>query len=161
MAVREITMTVNGGKYTVAVKPNETLLQVLRDKLQFTGVKEGCGTGDCGACTVIYNGKTATSCLILAVEADGADITTVEGLAKDGQLHPVQQAFVEEGAIQCGYCTPGMVLSGVQLLNENPNPTEKEIRKGIGGNICRCTGYVKIVKAIQKAAQNMQEGGQK
>jgi len=154
-------MTVNGGKYTVAVKPNETLLQVLRDKLQFTGVKEGCGTGDCGACTVIYNGKTATSCLILAVEADGADITTVEGLAKDGQLHPVQQAFVEEGAIQCGYCTPGMVLSGVQLLNENPNPTEKEIRKGIGGNICRCTGYVKIVKAIQKAAQNMQEGGQK
>lgn len=161
MAVREITMTVNGGKYTVAVKPNETLLQVLRDKLQFTGVKEGCGTGDCGACTVIFNGRTATSCLILAIEADGADITTVEGLAMDGNLHPVQKAFVEEGAIQCGYCTPGMVLSGVQLLRENPNPTEKEIRKGIGGNICRCTGYVKIVKAIQKAAQNMQEGGQK
>lgn len=154
-------MTVNGGKYTVAVKPNETLLQVLRDKLQFTGVKEGCGTGDCGACTVIFNGRTATSCLILAIEADGADITTVEGLAMDGNLHPVQKAFVEEGAIQCGYCTPGMVLSGVQLLRENPNPTEKEIRKGIGGNICRCTGYVKIVKAIQKAAQNMQEGGQK
>ena len=161
MAVREITMTVNGGKYTVAVRPNETLLQVLRDTLHFTGVKEGCGTGDCGACTVIFNGLTVTSCLMLAVEADGADITTIEGLGKDGELHPVQKAFVKEGAIQCGYCTPGMVLSGVQLLSENPNPSEKEIRKGIGGNICRCTGYVKIVKAIQTAAKEMQEGGQK
>ncbi len=158
-ATREITMTVNGGKYTVAVTPSETLLQVLRDKLHFTGVKEGCGTGDCGACTVIMDGLTVTSCLVLAVEADGSEILTVEGLAKDGELHPVQKAFVKEGAIQCGYCTPGMVMSAVQLLNENPNPNEKEIRKGIGGNICRCTGYVKIVKAIQTAAEEMQGGG--
>jgi len=144
-----VTLKVNGERYELEVEPWKTLLRVLREELNLTGTKEGCGTGDCGACTVIMGGKAVNSCLILAPLADGEDIITIEGLVENGKLHPLQEAFIEEGAIQCGFCTPGMILAAKALLDENPNPTEEEIRKGIAGNLCRCTGYVKIVKAIQ------------
>lgn len=147
-----IKLTVNGDVYELLAEPNETLVQVIRNKLDLTGTKEGCGTGDCGACTVIINGKPVNSCLMLAIEANGQEILTIEGIAKNGDLHPIQEAFINEGAIQCGYCTPGMVLSAKALLDENPNPTEEEIKLGIAGNLCRCTGYRKIIKAIQVAA---------
>jgi carbon-monoxide dehydrogenase small subunit len=151
-----IQMTVNGELVEAAVEPNRTLLQFLREDLGLTGTKHGCGLGDCGACTVILDGKPVNSCLVLAVQARGRDVLTIEGLAEDGNLHPIQQAFVEKGAIQCGFCSPGMILSAKALLDENPNPTELEIRTALSGNLCRCTGYQQIVAAVQEAAGSLQ-----
>jgi carbon-monoxide dehydrogenase small subunit len=148
-----IQLRVNGELYEVAVHPHWTLLEVLREELDLTGAKKCCDAGDCGGCTVILDGKPVVSCLTLAVEADGRDILTIEGLAQNGQLHPIQNAFVEHGAIQCGFCTPGVIMSAKALLDENPNPTEEEVRRAIAGNLCRCTGYVKIVEAILAASQ--------
>ena len=148
-----IELKVNGELYEVAVEPHRTLLEVLRENLGLTGAKEGCDVGDCGSCTVLINGKPMFSCLILAVDAKGKDILTIEGLAKEGELHPLQKSFVEQGAIQCGYCTPGMILVSKSLLDKNPKPTEQEVKKAISGNLCRCTGYTKIVKAILATAQ--------
>lgn len=155
--MQTIKLKVNGYVHELMVKPHQTLLDVLRDNLQLTGTKEGCGLGECGACTVLMNGKPVNSCLILALEADCAEILTIEGLAQEGNLHPVQKAFVEKGAIQCGFCTPGMVMATVGLLNENPKPSQEEIRKGLIGNLCRCTGYIKIIEAVEEAAQEMIE----
>ena len=153
MEKRIIQLTVNGEEYEAIVVPNQTLLEVLREDLALTGTKEGCGEGACGTCTVLLDGKPVRSCLTLAVEVQGREITTIEGLAPMGELHPVQRAFVEYGAIQCGFCTPGMILTVKALLDENPNPTEQEARRAISGNVCRCTGYAKIVKAMLKAAE--------
>ena len=150
--MRKIEITVNDVMHEVGVQPWDTLLDVIRDKLGLTGTKESCGLGECGACTVIMNGKTVNSCLVLAVEADGKQVTTIEGLARGEKLHPIQQAFVDEGGLQCGFCTPGMIMSAKAMLDENPNPTEDEIKRGISGNFCRCTGYTKIIKSIQTAA---------
>lgn len=150
-----IKLTVNGEEYEVAIEPNRSLLDVLRDDLELTGTKKGCETGDCGACTVVLDGKTVNACLILAVSANGKSILTIEGVAQGGKLHPVQEAFIEHGAIQCGYCTPGMIMMAKALLDENPRPTEAEVRFGIAGNLCRCTGYVKIVEAILAASTAM------
>jgi len=147
-----LNLTVNGELYQLEVEPHRTLLEVVRDDLRLTGAKEGCGTGDCGACSMIVNGRLVTSCLLLAVEADGADILTIEGLARDGKLHPIQQAFIDHGAVQCGFCTPGVILAAKCLLDANPDPSEEEIRRAIAGNLCRCTGYTKIVRAIAAAA---------
>jgi len=147
-----ITLTVNGEPVERAVEQNRTLLSFLREDLGLTGAKHGCGLGDCGACTVILDGKPVNSCLVLAVQADGREVLTIEGLAENGRLHPIQEAFVDTGAIQCGFCTPGMILSAKALLDENPKPTELEIRTAISGNLCRCTGYQKIVEAILAAA---------
>ncbi|MBF0524652.1 MAG: (2Fe-2S)-binding protein [Deltaproteobacteria bacterium] len=153
-----IHLKVNGDDYELAVAPHRTLNEVLREDLAFTGTKFGCGTGDCGACTVIMNGRNVSSCLTLAVEADGKDIMTIEGLAPSGEeLHPIQEAFVTYGAIQCGFCTPGMIMSAKVLLDKNPNPDEPDIRAGLSGNLCRCTGYNKIVEAIEKAAHQMNQ----
>jgi carbon-monoxide dehydrogenase small subunit len=150
-----ITVTVNGVKHEVAVEPRQSLLQVLREELHLTGTKEGCSEGECGACTVILDGQTVDSCLIFGLEANGSEVLTIEGLAKGEQLHPVQKAFAEYGAVQCGFCTPGMLLAAKALLESNPQPTEVDIRRGISGNLCRCTGYVKIVEAIKAAAQSL------
>jgi len=150
-----IRLIINEEGFDLLVEPNELLVDVLRNTFDLTGTKIGCGTGDCGACTVLVDDKPINSCLMLAIEADGKHILTIEGLAKEGELHPIQNAFIEEGAMQCGFCTPGMVLTAKALLDENPYPTEDEIRMGIAGNICRCTGYTKIVKAIQKVSKNM------
>lgn len=150
---RLITLTVNGTPYEVAVEPRQSLLQLLREELHLTGTKEGCSEGECGACTVILDGKTVDACLIFALEAQGHAVVTIEGLAQGDQLHPVQKAFAEHGAVQCGFCTPGMILAAKALLDSQPHPTEDQIRQGIAGNLCRCTGYVKIVEAIQAAAQ--------
>lgn len=150
---KQITLTVNGEKYEVSVAPHKRLLDVIRNDLELTGTKEGCGTGDCGACTVIMNGRPVNTCLIFAADANGADILTIEGLAQGTKLHPLQQAFIDYGGIQCGYCTPGMILAAKALLDENPQPTEEEVRRGIAGNLCRCTGYVKIVEAILAVSQ--------
>ncbi|MFH1335442.1 MAG: (2Fe-2S)-binding protein, partial [Candidatus Zixiibacteriota bacterium] len=135
--------------------PRRTLLEVLRDNLGLTGAKEACDTGDCGACTVIIEGKPVVSCLTLAIEAQGKEILTIEGLAKDGILHPLQQAFVEHGAIQCGFCTPGMIMAAKALLDEIPKPSEAEVRRGIAGNLCRCTGYAKIIEAILAVSKKL------
>lgn len=151
-----ITLKINGEVYKLHIKPNALLLDVIRDEIGLTGTKRGCDTGECGACTILIEGKPVNSCLLLAVEADGKDVLTVEGLAKNGQLHPLQVAFVEDGAVQCGFCTPGLLLSAKALLDTNPNPTEEEIKTAIAGNLCRCTGYTKIVKAINSAAKKMQ-----
>lgn len=149
-----MNITVNGDPYEVAVKPNTTLIQLLRDHLNLTGTKQGCGTGDCGACTVIMNGKAVNSCLVLALDAAGSQVTTIEGLAsREGKLTPIQKAFVKHGAIQCGFCSPGMIMTASDFLSRNPRPTEAEAREAISGNLCRCTGYVKIVEAIVKAHQ--------
>lgn len=148
-----IELIVNGDVYAVQVEPRRTLLDVLREDLGLTGTKKGCDHGDCGACTVLLDGEPVNSCLVLAVEAAGHKITTIEGLAAAGRLHPIQEAFIAQGAVQCGYCTPGMVLTAKALLDKNPHPTEEEIREAISGNLCRCTGYAKIVKAIQAASQ--------
>jgi carbon-monoxide dehydrogenase small subunit len=148
-----IHLIVNGETYEVMVRPSETLLDVLRDKLGLTGTKEGCDTGTCGACTVLIDGQAVRSCLILAVSARDKEITTIEGLANEEKLHPIQEAFVEHGALQCGFCTPGMILTAKAFLDENPTPTEDEIKAAISGNICRCTGYSSIVEAIQAAAK--------
>jgi carbon-monoxide dehydrogenase small subunit len=150
---REITLSVNGSPYTLEVKVNRVLLDVLREDLGLSGTKEGCSMGVCGACTVLLDDKPVNACLTLAVEAEGKEITTVEGLSREGKLDPLQEAFVEEGAVQCGFCSPGMLMTGKGLLAENPAPTEYEVRKAIAGNLCRCTGYVRIVKAILKASQ--------
>lgn len=152
-----INLIVNDRAYEVAVAPNRTLTQLLRDDLNLLGTKEGCGVGDCGACTVIMDGKPVNSCLVLAVQADGSDIKTIEGVATSDGLHPVQQTFVEMGAIQCGFCTPGMVLSATSLLEKNPHPTEHEVRGALSGNLCRCTGYQKIVEAVQEASRRMKK----
>ncbi|MBI5486053.1 MAG: (2Fe-2S)-binding protein [Deltaproteobacteria bacterium] len=151
----EIELTVNGDPHRVSVRPNRTLLDVLREELGLTGTKRGCDQGECGACTVHLDGRAVNACLVLAIDADGSEVTTIEGLARRGELHPLQRAFVEEGAIQCGYCTPGMILQAAALLRRNPTPTSKQIREGMAGNLCRCTGYAKIVKAIGKAAEVM------
>jgi carbon-monoxide dehydrogenase small subunit len=148
-----IHLTINGEPVEIAVEPNRTLVQLLREDLGLTGTKHGCGLGDCGACTVILDGKPVNSCLVLAVQAAGSDVQTIEGLADDGELHPIQQAFVDHGAIQCGFCTPGMILSAKALLDTNPKPTELDIRTALSGNLCRCTGYQKIVEAVQGAAK--------
>lgn len=157
MAKHLIKTRINGETYEVLVEARKTLLAMLRDQLLMTGTKEGCSTGDCGACTVIMDGKTVTSCLVLAVEADGREITTIEGIAADASLHPVQRAMVDKGGIQCGFCTPGMIVSAAHLLKENPNPSEHQIRRAIAGNLCRCTGYSKIVEAVQEAAAEMRK----
>lgn len=150
-----IKLTINGESVEAAVEPNKTLLHFLREDLGLTGTKHGCGLGDCGACTVIMDGKAVNSCLVLAIQAQGKDILTIEGLAVDGRLHPLQQAFVDKGAIQCGFCSPGMILSAKAFLDTNPKPTELEIRTAISGNLCRCTGYQKIVEAIESAAERL------
>ncbi len=146
------TLNVNGRDHELFTEPNQSLLEVVRDELRLTGAKEGCGTGDCGACTMVVDGQVVTSCLMLAPDAVGREVRTIEGLADGEQLHPLQQAFIDHGSIQCGFCIPGMILSGVALLERNPNPTREEIRTGIAGNLCRCTGYRKIVEAIESVA---------
>jgi carbon-monoxide dehydrogenase small subunit len=158
MEKRIVSLTVNGEEYDAVITPNQTLLEVLRDDLYLTGTKEGCGEGACGTCTVLLDGKPIRSCLTLAVEVQGREVTTIEGLAPMGELHPVQKAFVKYGAIQCGFCSPGMILTTKALLDENPNPTEQEARQAISGNVCRCTGYAKIVEAMLKAAEMVQGG---
>ncbi len=152
-----ITLTVNEVKRELEIEPGETLLELLRRE-GYKGVKKGCGSGDCGACAVLLDGRAVNSCLVLAAKVDGRKVITVEGLENDEGLHPVQQAFLEEGAIQCGYCTPGMVIAAVDLLTHNPDPGEDEIKEGISGNLCRCTGYVKQIEAIKTAARRMGEG---
>jgi len=143
---------VNGQEHEIAAEPGRTLLDVLRYVLGLTGTKEGCGTGSCGSCTVLLDGEAVNSCLVFAVEVEGKEITTIEGLAQQGKLHPLQQAFIDEGAVQCGFCTPGVILTAKAFLDSNPNPDESQIRKAIAGNLCRCTGYDKIVRAIMRAA---------
>ena len=159
MKNKEITISVNGKSYVLHIPPWRTLLEVLREDLQLTGTKEGCGEGECGSCTVIMDGLSVNSCMVLAAEADGREITTVEGLAVDGLLHPIQEAFVEQTGMQCGFCTPGMIMSAKFLLDSNPNPTEEEIREGMAGNFCRCTGYTKIIESISAAAAAMKGDG--
>ena len=149
---RQIKVTVNGEIYEISVKPKKTLLDLLREDLNLTGTKMGCGNGECGACTVLINGKPVNACLFLAVEADGKEIFTIEGLADGSMLHPLQEAFIKYGAVQCGYCSPGMILSAKALLDENPRPSVEEVKKAIAGNLCRCGGYNKIVKAILSVA---------
>ena len=151
----QITFTVNGEERELEVTPYTRLLDLLREDLGLTGVKEGCGKGECGACTVIMNGELTASCLVPAPQADQAEILTVEGLGTRDDLHPIQESFVEAGAVQCGYCIPGMILAGKRLLDENPVPTEKEVRYGLSGNICRCTGYAKIIDAVMLAADKL------
>jgi carbon-monoxide dehydrogenase small subunit len=148
-------MTVNGVEYTRDVEPRTLLVYFLRENLGLTGTHVGCDTSSCGACTVLMNGKAVKSCTVLAVQAEGAQITTVEGLARDGELHPIQQAFWDEHGLQCGFCTPGMMLAAVDLLQRNPNPTDEEIRHALEGNLCRCTGYQHIVNAVKAAARAM------
>jgi carbon-monoxide dehydrogenase small subunit len=147
-----IELRVNGEFCELAVEPQRTLLEVLREDLGLTGAKEACGTGECGACTVLIDGKPILSCLTLAIEAQGKEITTIEGLAKGGELHPLQKAFIQYGAIQCGYCASGMILNAKSILDENPKPSRDEILKGLEGNLCRCTGYNKILEAIMAAS---------
>ena len=152
---KQIELKVNGVKRELLVTPNDLLLNVLRDQLGLTGAKYGCGIGECGSCTVLVDGEPALSCLTLAIGLDGCDILTIEGMSTpDGRLHPLQESFLEHGAVQCGFCTPGMILMGKALLDENSTPSEKEIRDHIRGNICRCTGYTQIVKAIQACSRN-------
>lgn len=149
---QQIQLKVNNEIHQVTVEPRTTLLEVLRDDLSLTGTKKGCEAGECGACTVIMNGKAVNSCLVLAIDAKEKDILTIEGLAEGDKLHPLQEAFVENGAIQCGFCTPGMILSAKALLDENPHPNEEEVKTAISGNLCRCTGYAKIVEAIKQVS---------
>lgn len=148
-----VNFVLNGIQRQLTVKDNETLLEVLRERLGLTGVKKGCDVGECGTCTVVVDGEPTLSCITLAVEMEGKKITTIEGLAQGGELHPLQKAFHEHGAVQCGFCTPGMIMSGKALLDKNPKPTEHEVRRAISGNSCRCTGYDKPVKAILAAAE--------
>jgi len=151
-----LNLTVNQNKYTLNIRPNRRLLDILREDLKFTGVKEGCGVGECGACTVIMDGEIVNSCMILAGQAQNSEILTVEGLEKEkGNLHPLQQAFLDAGAVQCGFCTPGMLMSAYNLLKANPNPDQEEIKEAISGNFCRCTGYKQIIDAIKIAAETI------
>ncbi len=154
--MKSIKLNVNGQDYELSVPPHRTLLEVIREELGLTGTKEGCSLGECGACTVIMDGQTVNSCLVLAAEADGKSIITIEGLAEGDKLHPIQQAFIDHGGFQCGFCTPGMIMSAKALLDANPHPTEAEIRQGISGNFCRCTGYTKIIESIKAAAKEME-----
>ncbi len=147
-----IELNVNGARYDVMVSPRDLLADVLRKKLGLEGTKKGCGEGDCGTCTVIVDGSPRLSCITLAVACQGKEIVTIEGLERDGRLHPLQQAFVDHGAVQCGFCTPGMILSAKALLDKNPNPSREEIKRGLSGNLCRCTGYTKIVEAVESVA---------
>jgi carbon-monoxide dehydrogenase small subunit len=153
----EISIVVNGEQHRLGVPSHHTLLQVLRERLVLTGTKNGCEAGECGACTVLMNGEPVNSCMVLAPEADGAEIVTIEGLADGSQLEPLQQAFLAAGATQCGFCTPGILINSRALLNRNPDPTEMEIREALVGNLCRCTGYLRIVEAIQAAARAAEE----
>ena len=155
MKTAEIHVTVNGVPYEKSVPCNQTLLRFLREDLFLTSVKEGCDEGECGACTVLLDGRPVNSCLVLAAELDGREVLTAEGLAEDGRLHPLQEAFIEAGAVQCGYCTPGMLISGIALLNLYPHPTREQIRKEMEGNICRCTGYTRIPDAVLLAVEKM------
>ena len=155
---KQIILTVNGHERSVLVEPRQTLLDVLRYDLRLTGTKEGCGDGNCGSCTILMDGQAVNSCLVLAIEAEGHNILTIEGLAQDGELHPLQKAFIEEGAVQCGFCTPGMIMNAKAILDINPHPTEEQVRLAIAGNLCRCTGYDKIVRAILKVAAASKDG---
>ena len=155
---RELRVIVNGNEHHLFVEPRRTLLEVIRDDIGLTGTKDGCGAGECGACTVLLDNVPVNSCLVLAHEADGREVVTIEGLSGGAVLHPVQQAFVESGAIQCGFCTPGMVISTKALLDKNPDPTREEILHGLKGNLCRCTGYVKIIDAVEEAKCLLGEG---
>ncbi|MBU5436934.1 (2Fe-2S)-binding protein [Tissierella sp. MSJ-40] len=157
--MKEIKLKVNGIDYILNIDEDIRLIDLLRDKLRLTGTKEGCGEGECGACTVIMDGVSVNSCLVMAFQADGSNILTIEGLEEEGKLHPIQKAFIEEGAIQCGYCTPGMIMSVKALLDKQPYPSREEIRKGISGNLCRCTGYNKIVDATEMAIKYIKEEG--
>jgi len=159
MAKVPIKVTVNGEEHSTDVEPRLLLVHFLRESLRLTGTHIGCDTSHCGACTVVMDGRAVKSCTVFAVQADGRSITTVEGLEQDGQLHPLQDGFFQEHGLQCGYCTPGMLMTGIAFLKSNNNPTDDEIRHAISGNLCRCTGYVNIVKAYQYAAQKMREGG--
>ncbi len=152
-----ITLTVNGEYEQVDVSANLTLLQLLREKLSLTGTKNGCSAGECGACTVLLNGEPVNSCMVLAVECEGASVITIEGLAKDGVLDPVQEAIINQGGVQCGFCTPGILISARGLLNRNSDPSEDEIREALVGNLCRCTGYLRIIEAVQEAAGREQD----
>ncbi len=158
MSGTQVSTTINGDEIDFVCHAEETLLDVLRDRLGLTGAKEGCGTGDCGACSVMVNGRLVCSCLVLAVEANGAKVETIEGMADGEKLHPLQQKFIEHAALQCGICTPGILIAAKDLLERNPKPTEEEIRFGLAGNLCRCTGYDKIVRAVQDAARDMRKG---
>ena len=161
MSRQIINVTVNGEPRELAVEPHWTLLEAVREQLGLTGSKEGCGTGDCGACSMILRepheerGRLVTSCLVLAPEADGCEVTTIEGIARNGDLHPVQQAFLDAGGVQCGFCTPGMILATKALLDRNPRPTLEDVRLGLAGNLCRCTGYTKIYEAVLAAAERI------
>jgi carbon-monoxide dehydrogenase small subunit len=150
--LRRVSLAVNGVRHELDLEPRELLVYVLRERLGLTGTNVGCDTSSCGACTVLLNGESVKSCTLLGVQADGTELTTIEGLADNGNLHPVQQAFHEQHGLQCGYCTPGMVLAAVSLLADNPDPSEDEVRHGLEGNLCRCTGYQNIVKAVRAAA---------
>ena len=149
---QEIELKVNGQIYEVEVQPWRTLLEVLRDQLNLTGTKQSCGEGHCGACTVIVDGQAVNSCLMLALEAQGKEIQTIEALSREGQLHPIQEAFVTHGAVQCGFCSPGMIMAAKAFLDQNPDPSEEEIKKAVSGHLCRCTGYVQIIEAVKAAA---------
>jgi carbon-monoxide dehydrogenase small subunit len=153
MTKQLIALTVNGRRYEVAVEPRWTLLEMMREELRLTGSKEGCGTGDCGACSMTVDGRLVTSCLMLAAQADGREVVTVEGLATNGHLHPIQQAFIDTGGVQCGFCTPGMIMAAKSLLDRNSSPTLEQVREGMAGNLCRCTGYAKIYEAVMLAAE--------
>ena len=153
MAKNLVTFNINGEPQEILVQPWTTLLEAVRDELQLTGTKEGCGNGNCGACTVLLDGKAVNSCCVLTVEVEGQDVVTIEGLAKNGKLDPLQESFIEYGALQCGFCTPGMIMQAKSFLDRNPNPDAEIIRRGLEGNICRCTGYSKIIEAVQSAAR--------
>jgi carbon-monoxide dehydrogenase small subunit len=157
--VMKIEITVNGAKRVFDVEPQTLLLNLIRDEMDLTGTKYGCGIGECGACTVLLDGDAVLACMVLAVDADDRRVDTIEGLAEGGKLHPIQEAYLDEGAVQCGFCTPGFIMATKALLDENPEPTEQEIREYLNGNICRCTGYVNIVKAVQTAAARMKGQG--
>jgi carbon-monoxide dehydrogenase small subunit len=158
MTKQLITLTINGERAEVAVEPRWTLLEIVREALRFTGAKEGCGTGDCGACSMIVDGRLVTSCLMLAAQADGRDVVSIEGLATNGTLHPVQQAFIDTGGVQCGFCTPGMIMAAKSLLDHNPSPSLEDVREALAGNLCRCTGYAKIYEAVMRAASTQEPG---
>ncbi|MBF8983120.1 (2Fe-2S)-binding protein [Lutibacter sp. B2] len=155
--MNHISLTINKKMYSIDVEEDVRLIDLLRDQLFLTGTKEGCGEGECGACTVIMDGRVVNSCLVMAFQAEGSNITTIEGMSDKDELHPIQKAFLDKGAVQCGFCTPGMVLSAKSLLDKNENPTREEIREGISGNLCRCTGYNKIVDAIELASKEIRE----
>ncbi len=157
MSTHKITVKINGGLEQVEVPSNMTLLSMLRERLAMTGTKNGCAAGECGACTILMNGEPVNSCMVLAVEADGAELVTVEGLAKEGELDVIQKTIINKGGVQCGFCTPGILISAKALLSRNPNPSEAEIREALVGNLCRCTGYVRIIEAVQAAAELQKE----